>query len=445
MSPPLEAGWVLNTSYNNSISILTASFNGTAAEELSNKVIVFVLFIHVFAAFALIGNAAVIYLFATTEIRQRNIYYYFVINLSISDLLVGLAFILTLASVYVRELRQFWHCPLSLCLINVLVVVSLGQTFVISIDQYIAVRLPHRHRQIMNAQRAKASILLVWLYSAALGVIPFILWSRGSEGQTICEISTVFPTNTQNYFRAITIGYTPLFLLATAFCFALLSTVSRRTTTTTTSSTWQPGNYQQRHCQHQQQNAANHAQSCWRRNASRRHVEQDAEHSTSSTFEMSSVDTDKTAPSLVVDAGAPSINHLKTEDTSGNKKSDARNGDAGRCSNGQLVMVKQMQKQSAMHRSRTYRKATITLTIVVVFFLVCLTPSLIQSFHSSFTNSSRLSSMRMVGTLLVCVNSAVNPAIYALRMSKLRGRICRCIRQRLPARRDLYSTESART
>ncbi|XP_075921685.1 uncharacterized protein LOC116937103 [Petromyzon marinus] len=475
--------WVASPPWCNSSDLAERS---PVEGHFSAGTVAFLAFLHIFGLVAFVGNCLVIYLFATAEIRQKNIYYYFVINLSVSDMLVGLAFPFALASIYAPALRTYAHCALSLCVLGVLVMVSLSQMFVISLDQYAAVRCPHGHRRLVNAFRAKVAIALVWLYSAAVGVLPFAVWARDDTAgaPTTCHVGAVFPGDaTRMYFGSTSVGYTPLFLLTGYFCLALLASVSRRTGQMhgSAGSRWNRARQQQQQQSHHQQEKQQQQQqlasaltpgagsrpaglcrggSAKRKGSgvsvtsetSKRAARPEREHSSSSTFEMSSADTERTAQSsedaaaaaaaAAAASGAASASDARADEE---VKADALKpgGGGGGLSGGGASGCG---RRGTSGRGRTYRRAAVTLSIVAAFFLVCLTPSLLLALYNSARDATRFSAGRMVASVLVCVNSAVNPLIYALRMNKLRERLYACcLRRGQRSRRGLDSVEDERS
>ncbi|CAN0437556.1 unnamed protein product [Lampetra fluviatilis] len=474
--------WAASPPWCNSSGLTERS---SVASHFSAGTVAFLAFLHIFGFVAFVGNCLVIYLFATAEIRQKNIYYYFVINLSVSDMLVGLAFPFALASIYAPALRTYAHCALSLCVLGVLVMVSLSQMFVISLDQYAAVRCPHGHRRLVNAFRAKVAIALVWLYSAAVGVLPFVVWARDDTAgaPTTCHVGAVFPEEaTRLYFGSTSVGYTPLFLLTGYFCLALLVSVSRRTGQMhgSAGSRWNRARQQrqqQNHQQHQQEKQQQQKQhslasaltpgagsrpadlcrggsakrkgsgvSVASETSKRAARPAEREHSSSSTFEMSSADTERTAQSsedaaaVAAASGAASASDAKADEAKANTPKPGGLGANGSGAGGGSG------RRGTSGRGLTYRRAAVTLSIVAAFFLVCLTPSLLLALYNSARDATRFSSGRMVASVLVCVNSAVNPLIYALRMNKLRERLYACcLRRRQRSRRGLDSVEDERS
>ncbi|KAK7866056.1 hypothetical protein R5R35_008562 [Gryllus longicercus] len=119
---------------------------------------------------------------------MRTVTNYFLVNLSLSDLLMAL---LNCAFNFVFMLNSDWpfgpvYCSINNFVANVTVAASVFTLVAISLDRYMAIVRPLRHR--MSRRRARLALAAIWLCSALLA-LPCALYSttmtmRYSSGQT---------------------------------------------------------------------------------------------------------------------------------------------------------------------------------------------------------------------------------------------------------------------
>ena len=149
----------------------------------------------------ILGNILVI-VAVFTERRLRKVGNTFIVNLAVSDLLVGLV-VTPVALVY--HYHDRWRLGLVMCDIWISLDVicctaSIVNLCVISFDRYNAITRPLRYALKRTPKRAGLMTIFVWVYSLLLAVPPLFGW-RESRPQSLdhCRVSqkmgyTIFST-----------------------------------------------------------------------------------------------------------------------------------------------------------------------------------------------------------------------------------------------------------
>ncbi|XP_052393048.1 glucose-dependent insulinotropic receptor-like [Carassius gibelio] len=101
----------------------------------------------------------------------------FVLNLSIADILVGVAItgIATDALKGTTASMEKDICLLRMTFIIAPSAASILTMFLISLDRYVAIKLPLRYLQLMNNKMIAGALVLIWLISMSVGFSPSIL------------------------------------------------------------------------------------------------------------------------------------------------------------------------------------------------------------------------------------------------------------------------------
>lgn len=122
--------------------------------------------------------------------RLRNIVSnYFIFNLAVSDLLVGVTLLYDII-VYVDD---EWDCNKSLC-ISYIVIINLAcggsmiYVIAIAVDRYIAIVHPLNYNAYVTKKRALLVIIVIWILIIIVSTIP--IYSNCSDSPT-CE--TILP------------------------------------------------------------------------------------------------------------------------------------------------------------------------------------------------------------------------------------------------------------
>uniref|UniRef100_A0A9R1SKF2 G-protein coupled receptors family 1 profile domain-containing protein n=2 Tax=Cyprinus carpio TaxID=7962 RepID=A0A9R1SKF2_CYPCA len=118
----------------------------------------------------------------------------FVLNLSIADILVGVAItgIATDALEGTTASMEKGICLLRMTFIMAPSAASILTMFLISLDRYVAIKLPLRYSQLMNGKMIAGALVPVWLISVTVGFSPSILKTLQKEGyHKVCTFFSV--------------------------------------------------------------------------------------------------------------------------------------------------------------------------------------------------------------------------------------------------------------
>jgi len=131
------------------------------------------------------GNLLLLYLFVKSKRALRSPTHRLIASLGFADLLVGIGvnpLLITLtfndwkwnfgeSACHLAQHGHFWLCATSLL-----------SMMTISIERYLGVRFPLRHKRILTKSRVIKVIILIWSMGLALTSIPLWIWpSIGGE------------------------------------------------------------------------------------------------------------------------------------------------------------------------------------------------------------------------------------------------------------------------
>ncbi|XP_017559810.2 glucose-dependent insulinotropic receptor [Pygocentrus nattereri] len=118
----------------------------------------------------------------------------FVLNLAIADILVGLA----ITSIATDALKgRASSVQKEVCLLRMAFVIapsaaSIFTMFFISLDRYMAIKLPLRYAQLMGRRMIAGALIFLWLLSTAVGFMPnMVVEMQHSSNQSICTFFSV--------------------------------------------------------------------------------------------------------------------------------------------------------------------------------------------------------------------------------------------------------------
>ncbi|XP_071858473.1 tachykinin-like peptides receptor 86C isoform X1 [Bombus fervidus] len=189
----------------------------------------------IFAAMLLVatgGNVIVIWIVLAHQ-RMRTVTNYFLVNLSVADLMMSL---LNCVFNFIFLLNSDWPFGVVYCTINnfvahVTVSSSVLTLVTISFDRYMAIMRPLKHH--MSRKKTVMTVFLIWVISSTLAV-PCLLYSttesrRYSNGKTRISCYLVWPDGTYLHSR-IEYFYNIVFLSVTylvpmalmAICYTLM-------------------------------------------------------------------------------------------------------------------------------------------------------------------------------------------------------------------------------
>lgn len=121
----------------------------------------------------------------------------FVLNLALADTLVGVA-ITGVASGAINAgfaATDRTRCLLRMALLTAASAASILSMFLISLDRYVAIRLPLRYARLSGPRGTAAALSALWLLAAAVGFLPGLLRTQGGQYGGVCTFfSVVEPT-----------------------------------------------------------------------------------------------------------------------------------------------------------------------------------------------------------------------------------------------------------
>ncbi|XP_062868199.1 glucose-dependent insulinotropic receptor [Trichomycterus rosablanca] len=147
----------------------------------------------------------------------------FVLNLAVADILVGLA-ITALASYAMKG--RLSSMNKELCLLKMAFVItpstaSILTMFFISLDRYIAIKLPLRYTQVMGTKTIIGALLCLWLISASIGFLPHMVEDmQHGDYESICTFFSVI--NPQSIIIVFCIVFFPILLVFIYFYLDIL-------------------------------------------------------------------------------------------------------------------------------------------------------------------------------------------------------------------------------
>ncbi|XP_071793137.1 alpha-1A adrenergic receptor-like [Asterias amurensis] len=138
----------------------------------------------------IIGNILVL-LAVYFERALRTVTNYFIVNLAIADLLLG-TLVLPFSSAF--EVIHYWpfgdvFCDIWAAVDVLCCTASINSLCCISVDRYIGVTRPLKHRLIMTPKRAIAINIFVWFISFGIAVGPLFGWRPVKTSQLECPLS----------------------------------------------------------------------------------------------------------------------------------------------------------------------------------------------------------------------------------------------------------------
>ncbi|XP_040893066.1 alpha-1D adrenergic receptor [Toxotes jaculatrix] len=194
---------------------------------LDSQVVGVGIFLSVFILVAIVGNILVI-LSVVCNKHLQTVTNYFIVNLAMADLLLGIIVLPFSASlevlgcwVFGRVFCNIWAAVDVLCC-----TASILSLCIISIDRYIGVKYCLKYPSIMTERRAVAILVLVWVSSTVISVGPLLGWKEPPPvDDSICRI-----TEEPGYalFSSLFSFYLPLMVIL--IMYFRVYVVARRTT-----------------------------------------------------------------------------------------------------------------------------------------------------------------------------------------------------------------------
>lgn len=173
--------------------------------------IVAAVFVGILILVTLFGNILVCISFYSFP-NLRTICNYFIVSLSVADILVALLampiwFIVQLNNtiwprVLPAELSSFWQCIDIFCGTS-----SIMNLTAVSVDRMLAIVTPFRYPKILTSKKAVVVILSVWMYSAAIAGSRLAQWPGRSYLHFVSTVSFFLPLS------LVIVMYTVIFVV----------------------------------------------------------------------------------------------------------------------------------------------------------------------------------------------------------------------------------------
>lgn len=147
----------------------------------------------------------------------------FVLNLAIADILVGLA-ITAIATDAIKGRAVSMHkkvCLLRMSFIITPSAASILTMFFISLDRYVAIKVPLRYSQLMGTKMTAGVLVFLWLLSTVVGFLPnMVKKMQSSRYESVCTFFSVI--NPQSIIIVFCATFFPILLVFIYFYLDIL-------------------------------------------------------------------------------------------------------------------------------------------------------------------------------------------------------------------------------
>ncbi|CAL8289415.1 unnamed protein product [Lota lota] len=153
------------------------------------------------ALIAVIGNFLVC-LAVSRNRRLRTVTNYFLVSLSVADILVGLV---AIPCAVLTDLGRPHHdLPLCLVLLSILMVLtqsSILSMLAVAVERYVAILRPFHYQRIMSPRNARLALLLTWSLALLSGSVPLMDWQSQNHDSAYCLFTCVVDMTFMVYFN----------------------------------------------------------------------------------------------------------------------------------------------------------------------------------------------------------------------------------------------------
>jgi len=204
---------IMTSPDNDSLTINDSDSQHFTVGELASIITVGVILGSICLA-TVVGNALVLVAIVSNG-HLRGTTHYFMANLAVADLLLGIAvlpFSATLETIN-RWVFGETFCDVWAALDVLCCTASILSLCVISVDRYIGVTRPLQHSAIVTERRTGCIIVAVWLLSLAISVAPLFGWKEPREPGSDPGICNVTKQTGYVLFSVAGSFYIPLFVI----------------------------------------------------------------------------------------------------------------------------------------------------------------------------------------------------------------------------------------
>ncbi|XP_017290081.2 adenosine receptor A1 [Kryptolebias marmoratus] len=177
----------------------------------------------VIAVSSVVGNVMVVWAVRINR-SLRDTTFCFIVSLALADIAVGALVIPLAITISIGLQTHFYSCLLFACTVLVLTQSSILALLAIAIDRYLRVKIPMSYKRVVTPRRAGTAVLLCWLVSIIVGLMPMLGWNNLqrllANGTLItedlvvtCEFETVISMDYMVYFNFFGWVLPPLLLM----------------------------------------------------------------------------------------------------------------------------------------------------------------------------------------------------------------------------------------
>ncbi|XP_048409420.1 adenosine receptor A1-like isoform X1 [Stegostoma tigrinum] len=155
----------------------------------------------------------------------RDTTFSFIVSLALADIAVGSLVIPLAITISIGLHTHFYSCLLFSCTVLVLTQSSILALLAIAIDRYLRVRIPTSYKRTVTQKRAGTAVVLCWVISIIVGMIPMFGWNNYAEAtqdganaslvsnMIVCQFETVISMDYMVYFNFFGWVLPPLVLI----------------------------------------------------------------------------------------------------------------------------------------------------------------------------------------------------------------------------------------
>ncbi|XP_069094754.1 adenosine receptor A3-like [Pleurodeles waltl] len=172
----------------------------------------------IIAALAVLGNALVIGAVKRNR-GLRNVTFCCLVSLAIADMAVGLVVIPLSILVDSGLQTNFYSCLFMCCNLIIFTNASILSLLAIAIDRYLRIKIPTRYKTLTTKKNIWFCLLVCWLVSFVLGLVPMFGWNKKATEQANnsfiqCSFTTVMRMDYMVFFNFFGCVLLPLLLIS---------------------------------------------------------------------------------------------------------------------------------------------------------------------------------------------------------------------------------------
>lgn len=147
----------------------------------------------IFGIYTVVGNVlvCVVYILDPGKKLRRVSNSYFVINLAIADILVGITVEPINAASYWTKNRDVLFSYYIFAVLSC--VCSIVNISALMIDRFLAVVRPFKYRSLVSPIRVRVALLIIWLFSIHFSVLPLVGWRSASFQVYLYGLGVLLP------------------------------------------------------------------------------------------------------------------------------------------------------------------------------------------------------------------------------------------------------------